>query len=240
MSRIHNKQIIAVSAAVLLVASRALCQTQESLPRAEDIVAKMTERNAEMREAFSGYTVLRRYEVINKHRHAEMLVRLVCAPDGGKQFSILQEGGLSFIRKHVFRKMLRKETDASTGEMHENTRIIPANYSFEMVGRDRVDGRPAYVLAIKPKRKSEYLIRGLLWVDAADYAITRVEGQPARNPSFWTKSVHVVRTYDKIGKFWVPASTRSVTEVRIFGSARLSIYDFDYAIDPQIEARVRP
>ncbi|HEX5423313.1 MAG TPA: sigma-E factor regulatory protein RseB domain-containing protein [Bryobacteraceae bacterium] len=241
MSRMYNKQIVAVSVAgLLLVAPRAWCQTQESLPRAEDIVAKMTARNAEMREAFSGYAVLRRYEVVNKHHHAEMLVRLVCAPDGGKQFSILREAGSHFIRKHVFRKMLRKEEDASTGEMHDNTRIIPANYFFEMVGTDRVDGRPAYVLAIKPKRKSKYLIRGLIWVDAADYAITRVEGHPAKNPSFWTKSVHVVRTYDKIGKFWVPASTRSVTEVWIFGSARLSIHDFDYAIEPQIEARVRP
>jgi len=241
MGRIYKNQIVAGLFAVLLViVPRAWCQTRESLPRAEDIVARMIKRDAEMRAAFSGYTVLRRYEVVNKHRRAEMLVRLVCASDGGKQFSILNEEGSRAIRKHVFSKMLQKETEASHGETRESTRIIPANYLFEVVGTDIVDGRTAYVLAIKPKRKSKYLIRGLIWVDAADYAITRVEGSPAKNPSFWTKSIHFVHTYDKVGNLWVAASTRSVTEVRIFGTAKLSIYDFDYAIDPQTEARVRP
>ena len=241
MDRIYKSHMVAALFAVLLVVvPRAWCEARESLPRAEDIVTRMIKRDAEMRSAFPGYTVLRRYAVVNKRRRAEMLVRLACAQDGGKQFSILHERGSSTIRRYVFRKMLEEETDASHREARESTRITPANYFFEVVGTDTVAGRRAYVLAIKPKRRSKYLIRGLIWVDAADYAITRVEGSPAKNPSFWTKRVHFVHTYDKVGNFWVAASTRSVTEVRIFGSAKLSIDDFDYAIDPQIEARVRP
>jgi hypothetical protein len=144
--------------------------------------------------------------------------------------------------------MLEEETNVSHRETRESTRIVPGNYSFEMVGTDVVDGRLAYVLQIHPKIKSKYLIRGRIWVDAADYAIARIDGSPAQNPSFWTKRVHFVHTYRKVGNLWLAASTKSVTEVRIFGTAELSISDFDYSpissasrsIDPQTEARLRP
>jgi len=241
MRTIAKSQIVAVVAALLVAVPPALTAPRDSIPTSADIVARMAERDAEMRAVFSGYTVLRRYEVVNKHRHAEMLARLVCAADGGKQFSILHEGGSSAIRKYVFRKMLKAETDASHGETRESTRIIPANYSFEMVGMAVVDGRLTYVLEIHPKTKSKYLIRGCIWVDATDYAIARIEGSPARNPSFWTKSVHFVHTYQKVGALWLAASTKSVTDIRIFGTAELSISNFNYAsADSQIEARLRP
>ena len=141
----------------------------------------------------------------------------------------------------MLRKMLEEETNASHREARESTRIVPANYAFEMVGTDVVDGRPAYILQVTPKSKSKYLIRGRIWVDATDYAIARIEGSPARNPSFLTKSVHFVHTYQKVGDLWLASSTKSSSDVRIFGTAELSISDFDYSpADRQTEARLRP
>ena len=240
MRRIAKSQIVAIVAALLVAVPSALTQPRDSVPSAADIVARMAERDAERHASFSGYTVSRRYEVVNKDRHAEMLVRLVCTADGGKQFFILHEEGSGAIRNHVLRKMLEEETNASHRETRQSTRIVPGNYSFEMVGTDVVDGRRAYVLEIDPKIKSKYLIRGRIWVDATDYAIARIEGSPAQNPSFWTKRVHFVHTYRKIGDLWLAASTKSVTDVRIFGTAELSISDFDYSpADPQSEARLR-
>jgi hypothetical protein len=72
------------------------------------------------------------------------------------------------------------------------------------------------------------LFEGQIWIDAQDYALARVEGKPAKNPSFWVSSVHFVHTYQKSGPFWFPASTESVTEVRIFGATSLIIHYFDY------------
>jgi hypothetical protein len=65
-------------------------------------------------------------------------------------------------------------------------------------------------------------------VDADEYAIVRVEGKPAKNPSFWIKSVHFVRDCDKSGSFWFPVSDRSVTDVRIFGVTEMTIEYLDY------------
>jgi hypothetical protein len=84
------------------------------------------------------------------------------------------------------------------------------------------------VMTIEPKTQNKYLARGRIWVDAEEYAIVRVEGQPAKNPSFWFKSVHFIHEYDKNGQFWFPASDRSVTDVRILGATEMSIEYFDY------------
>jgi outer membrane lipoprotein-sorting protein len=232
MTRISKLQIAVAAFTLLSMSPRVSAQsvspqTRDPLPSAQDIVAKMTARDAERRAALAGYSVMRQYDVVNRNRHAEMLVRLMCASDGAKQFSILREDGSGAIRKHVFRKMLEEETNASLRDTREGTLISPANYSFHVVGTELVDGRPAYVLEVNPKRKSKYLIRGSVWVDAADYAIVRVEGSPAENPSFWIKSVHFVHTYRKVGGFWFAASTTSVTDVRIFGAAELSIKEFE-------------
>jgi hypothetical protein len=158
-----------------------------------------------------------------------MLVQLLCSPGGKKHFSILSENGSGAIRKHVFRKMLAEEENASDRGTREETRILPSNYTFRLLGMDDVDRRPSYVLEVTPKNKSKYLIKGRIWVDASDYAITRIEGSPAKNPSFWTRSVHFVHTYKKVGSSWLAASTWSVTKVLIFGTAQLWIRDFDYA-----------
>jgi hypothetical protein len=240
MRRISKSQIVTVVAPLLIAVQAALTQPRDSVPSAAEIVARMADRDTERHVSFSGYTVLRRYEVVNKNHHAGMLVRVVCTADGQKQFSVLDEEGSGTIRNHVLRKMLEEETNASHRETRESTRIVAENYSFEMVGKDVVDGRPTYVLQVTPKWKSKYLVRGRIWVDTTDYAIARIEGSPAQNPSFWTKRVHFVHTYRKVGGLWLAASTKSVTDVRIFGTAELSINDFDYSpADPQRQARLR-
>jgi outer membrane lipoprotein-sorting protein len=246
MTRVFSKTAIVIAALTLLTATRSWSGTRDSLPSAEDIVARMVRRDADRRAVFSGYTALRQYEVANKYRHAEMLVRVDCTPDGTKEFSILREEGSQAIRNNVLQKMLQEETNASLTERREDTRITPANYSFELLGTEILDGRLAYILEITSKSKNKYLLHGRIWVDAAEYAITRIEGSPVQNPSFWTKSVHFVRTYEKVGNTWLAASTRSVADVRIFGTAEVSIKEFDHSPrlaiahsqDPPSEARL--
>ena len=99
-------------------------------------------------------------------------------------------------------------------------------------GVDTVDGRRCYVLRITPKGSGKYLIRGRIWVDAAEFAVVKVEGAPVDTDSFWIKSTHLVQRYKKVAGFWMPASNESDSEVRIFGRAHLSIQSLDYNINP--------
>ena len=201
------------------------------LPTADEVVAKMMARDNERQATLYGYTASRRYVLENQrhHKRAEMLVRMTCLRDGSKQFETISETGWGGARKHVFPRLLEAETEASRPGLRERSRLIPENYAFEMVGTEYVDERPAYVIAIAPKTPNKYLMEARISIDAEELAIVRIEGKPAKNPSFWTKSVHFVHKYEKRGSFWFPVSDRSVTDVRIFGSTEVTIEYFDYA-----------
>ena len=219
-------------AIVLSAVASASSQTSDSLPTVDDVVAKMMRADAERRAELTGYTAVRRYVAVNRDRQAEMLVRVDCSSDGAKQFTVISEEGSSAIRKHALYKMLSEESDASRRETRDDSRITPANYKFNVVGRETLDTGPAYVLAILPKTENRHLIDGKIWVNAKDYSIVRIEGQPARNPSFWVHNVHFVHTYQRVGQFWFASSTHSTSEVRIFGRSELTIENSDYARNP--------
>jgi hypothetical protein len=192
----------------------------------------MLRSDVERRSELTGYTALRRYVAVNGDRRAEMVARVDCSPEGTKQFTIISEEGSNAIRKHVFYKMLNEESVASHRETRDGSRIAPANYKFNMVGQETLDTGPAYVLAIVPKTENKYLLDGKIWVNAKDYSIVRIEGQPARSPSFWVHNVHFVHTYQRVGQFWFASSTRSTSEVRIFGRSELTIENSDYVLNP--------
>jgi negative regulator of sigma E activity len=222
-------------AIVLSAATVASAQTDDPLPSAEDVVAKMMQFDAQRQSQLTGYTAIRHYVAVNKSRRAEMLVHVDCASDGAKQFTVLSEQGSGSIRKHVFHKLLSEETEASRHGTRNSTRLIPANYDFQVVGQEMLETGPAYVLAVSPKTANKYLIDGKIWVDANDYSIVRIEGQPARNPSFWVRNVHFVHTYEKVGPFWFASATQTNSELRMFGSSELTIENADYTLNPPID-----
>jgi hypothetical protein len=210
-------------------------QTNELVSSADDVVAKMMQFDAQRQSELTGYTAIRRYVAVNKKRRAEMLVRVSCDSAGAKQFSILSEEGSGSIRKHVFHKLLSEETEASRHGVRNSSRLTPANYDFQFVEQEVLETGPAYVLAVSPKTKNKYLVDGKIWVDANDYSIVRIEGRPARNPSFWVRSVHFVHTYQKVGQFWFAFSTNTTSEIRIFGNSELTIENSDYGLNPRID-----
>jgi outer membrane lipoprotein-sorting protein len=214
------------------VATIASAQTSDPLPSAEEVVAKMMQFDSQRQSEQTGYTATRRYAAVNKKRHADMVVRVSCDSSGAKEFTLVSEEGSGSIRKHVFHKLLSEETEASRRGTRASTRLIPDNYLFQMFGLETLETGPAYVLSVTPKTANKYLIDGKIWVDANDYSIVRIEGQPAKNPSFWVRSVHFVHTYQKVGQFWFASSTHTTSEIRIFGESELTIDNSDYTLNP--------
>ena len=206
----------------------------DPLPSADTVVARMLAQEAKRQTLAAGYHGMRRYVLENErmHKHAEMLVRVQCDADGTKHFEVVDLQGWKGANKHVLHKMLESEAEASDPQVHMKSRLSQENYEFRMASIALRDGRMTYAIDIVPKRNEERLFKGRIWIDSEDYALVRAEGEPARNPSFWTRSVHFVQTYRKSGPFWYPASTESVTDVRIFGSASLNISYIDYTPNP--------
>lgn len=199
-------------------------------PPANEVVERMVRHDAQRQLLTQGYAGMRRYVLENDgmHKRGEMVVRVTGDSDGTKHFEIVSEQGWKAAQKHVLHKMLESESETSSPEARAKTRLCPDNYEFQMAGSETVDDRLTYAIDVAPKRHDKYLFEGRIWVDAKDYALVRASGNPAKNPSFWTKRVQFVHTYQKSGLYWFPHSTESITDARIFGRTHLTIEYFDY------------
>ncbi len=231
------------TAVILLGAlgSTTICRAQNTpILYADDVIAKLTDHNSQRDKLGGGYSGSRHYVFENQHlnKRAELLVSVKCDPDGTKHFEVVSERGWSSANQRVLRKMLESETETSRPQVRPATSISPENYRFQMLGRDFVESRPVYVIQVLPKREDKYLFDGRIWVDAEDFALVRAEGKPAKNPSFWTRSIHFVQQYQKSGSYWFPLSTESVTEARIVGKTEVTISYFDYQPNSAAELRV--
>jgi len=198
---------------------------------ADEVMAKMFAQDGKREALNQGYAGYRRYIFDNNrlHKHAELLVTVKCDSDGSKHFDVVSEEGWKTANKKILRKMMESEAETSLPSTRPKSRLTPDNYSFSMGERDSIEGRPTYVIDVKPKREDKYLFEGRIWVDANDYALVRAEGKPAKNPSFWTRSIHFVHQYQKSGDFWFPVSTDSITQARFVGKTDVNIQYFDYA-----------
>jgi len=197
---------------------------------APEILERMVQADNARRAALAGYSGMRHYRFENKksNKHAEMTVRMSCGSDGVKTFEVVDESGSGFVRSHIIGKMIEAEEESSQKGERKETRIIPENYDFRLVGTEISEGRESYVLEVNPKTPTKFSIRGRIWVDAEDFAIARIEGQPAKNPSFWIRSVQVEQRYGRTGQFWLPSLNHSVAQARIFGATEVVIEYSDY------------
>lgn len=228
-----------IFASILVCAARGLA-AQDSTPTADEVVAKMYAHDTLREGASGGYTGSREY-VLENHlfqKRAELQARVTCDRTGTKHFEVISEDGWKSANKRVLRQMLAAESDSSRPDTRPRNRITADNYSFRMIDTEEHDGRTAYVIEVSPKREDKGLFRGRIWVDAEDYALARVEGEPAKNPSFWTRKVQFLQEYSKAGDYWFPIETTSVTEARMFGTTEVSIRYFNYkpALEPPAQA----
>jgi len=194
-------------------------------PSIESIVNAMTTADSSRLLKLPGYTSIRQYHIENRrfHTEARMRVELTVGADGAKHFRVLEMSGPLPVRKLVFQRMLNTETAASARDARAATRISPDNYNFRFVEQTTWQGRKCFVLEAQPKTESSLLFRGRLWVDAEEYAVLRIAGEPAQNPSFWVNKTGFIHEYAKTGSFWLPKSNTSETDVKVFGHTTVRI-----------------
>ena len=200
---------------------------------ANDVMERVVEMNDARAKALEGYSSLRTYHLechCLSHKKADMVVRINYQAPNKKEFTILSESGSGTVRDRVFKKLLEAEQESMRAENQRRSAITPENYTFQVSDYERTDTKEFFVLDAQPRSKNKFLFRGKIWVNAKDFAIIRVEGEPAVNPSWWTVRTDFKRRYQKIGDFWLPESNESETKVRVFGTAVLTIEYRDYQI----------
>jgi len=136
------------------------------------------------------YEVMREYKVFqgnDKQPTSEVMAQINFVPPDVKTYKIVQATGKSQGERMV-RELLDRETDSA--KKQQGSEISRTNYDFVFLRRENFGVVPEYVLGIVPKRKDKYLLRGQIWVDASTFRIRRIQGVPAKSPSFWLKNIH--------------------------------------------------
>jgi hypothetical protein len=207
---------------------------------ADEVMDRVADMNDQRSHSLVAYSGLRTYHLechCLSHKSANMVVRIVYHAPVDKNFTVVSESGSGTIRERVFKELLKAEQESMLLENQQRSALTHDNYTFELLEYQKTSTNEIYVLKAEPVRSSKFLFRGRIWVDARDFAITRIEGEPAVNPSWWTERTNFTRTYQKIGEFWLPESNESHSKVRIFGTAVLTIEYEDYSLQRE-EAKV--
>src|SRR5262245_837559 len=196
-------------------------------PSLTDIVARMVAYWEWQYDYLREYQARRKFHASNPRFNFDstLEVRTIFRWPYSLESTVLRKEGSSFIREHVFEKILAAETEQASKDQAD---IIPKNYDFALLGKGECDGRRSWHLSMNPKRKDKYLLNGEVWIDAEDYGICRVRGVPSKRVSLWISKVEIDRRLRRIEGVWLTDKIESTSDVRFGGNVHVQIeYTYD-------------
>jgi hypothetical protein len=134
------------------------------------------------------------------------------APDV-KAFSILESNGSGLLRDRVINRMMQTEVTITQGSNRTRVAISSDNYEFG----DVLDDGDDFVIEVVPRRRDELLFKGRVWITKEGSHLKRIEGEPAKNPSFWIRRIQFVSDYAPVNGVWLHGRTLARVKVRWLG-----------------------
>jgi hypothetical protein len=184
-----------------------------------------------------GFTDIEHYSVYRgndeSHPVAEMTVRDTYKKGVGKSYTVLSQGGSSFVLRIGLKPLLDNETKINQPDLVANSWFTSANYKMKLnSGEARLlNGRNCYALAIDPRQKAPNMIDGTLWVDARDGSIVQIQGVASKSPSVFAGTTHMMRRYVNIDGFPMATHARAESDSLLFGRTVVTIDYSDYKLN---------
>jgi hypothetical protein len=220
---------------LMLAAVPGLTQSENSVPNVQAMVARMAQARLENRTRFRPYVVTRSYELFGTEPSkikSQVIADVTFVPPNQKNYIIEQARGAGLGERAV-RRILQSEAEAAKD--YNATDYSPANYDFRFLHEEEdVEGQRSFVLLMLPKREDKNLLRGKIWVDADNYRVRRVEGEPAKSTSWWVRDVQIVLLYSEVDGMWLQTGMEATARVRILGPHRMLSNDMKYDISQPV------
>jgi hypothetical protein len=151
------------------------------------------------------------------HGSLEVITEFTAA--GEFTYSVVSRTGSDYILEKLLQLL---ETESRIVESGTPSRSALTADNYELTPGEIAE--PGIVkLFAKPRRKELSLIDGAVFITSDDADLVRVEGRMAKNPSFWTSRVYLVRRYERIGGVRVPVQLDSTAQIKIAGESRMSM-----------------
>jgi hypothetical protein len=231
-------------------------RTQGNAPSvsAAEIVQRMLGMNQQRLVSLERYESERTYRLeytgMGGERRAEIHVHAVYTAPDQKRLTVVSQSGSKLLYDKVLRRLVESEQEATAQSTQMQMTLGPKNYDTELVGEEILPMPEGpirtWVLRVTPKVINKFTYRGSIWVSEDDYAMVKIQGEPAKNPSWWINRAKFESIYVRRGHVWLPAKITSSSHVRIGGEATLTIEYGTYpvltekAIKPIIESAQNP
>jgi hypothetical protein len=221
---------------VCLLAAISVAQTS-AVPDTKNVVERMLKALQENKARVRPFTVKRGYLLLDKQdqQKAKVVANITVLPPDSKQYNIESSSG--GMGEKVLRDVLSKETESPRDAQRQELSL--ENYDFQLLGEAMLDGSRCFLLNMNPRREEKDLLRGKLWVDAESYNIRRVEGTPAKNPSWWLHDLQILMSFAEVDGMWLRTSTHAVANVRFKGKYVMESRDLEYRFTQQTASRSR-
>jgi len=185
----------------------------------------------------AAYTVTEHYAVFRgkdeTHPAAEMLVKTTYRKQQGKSYEIISQGGSTFWRNEVLATLLDNEKHMSLPSNVEAALINSANYeiTLDTTTREQLNGRDCLVLDINPRRTSQFLFKGKVWVDARDYSIVLLKGRASKSAFFLASAAEVTRQYEEVSGLPMATHAQATSVSSLLGQTVVKIDYTNYHVD---------
>lgn len=172
------------------------------------------------------YRALRRMHAWSNRLNQEAWMDAYTTLEHGRfEYTIVSERGSDTIRNKVLRTMLEREQELVNNGNASRADLTEENYDFK---EPETGAEGNTVVPIEARRKDVLLVNGKMVIDPVSGDLLRVEGRLAKNPSFWTSLVNVVRKYARIAGVRVPVATDSTAKIRFAGTSQLEVrYEYE-------------
>ena len=201
-------------------------------PSTDEILARIENENNRRQVLLKEYLGSRQYTLQNSRfgKQAAVVVLMSYRQAEGERYTVLTRSGSDKLNG-IIDRVLASEAGASLPPENARHQITSANYRVRLLGTEVAAGRSCYVLELAPRIKKGYLIVGKAWVDAASYAVVRLEGQFAASLSILIGAPRISEEFVEVQGFWLPAHVRSVTSSFLLGPTELDILFSNYQFD---------
>lgn len=140
------------------------------------------------------------------------------------RYQIVSARGSEYVLNKVLKRLLEREQELIAGGQAHRAELSTDNYEFVAPA---AQGDTARYVLLKPKRKDVLLVDGRMVLNQAGTEVLRIEGRLAKNPSFWTSLVHVIREFASINGTRVPITTESIAKIKLAGISRMTV-EYEY------------
>jgi hypothetical protein len=186
--------------------------------REQGLIQRVVAQTTRSQLAIKAVREMRAGTMSGKHE-GWMRVETTLTPTGRFSWNVIDEGGSDRTREKVFRAVLETEAEAWRDGEGDQAALTPTNYVFRPLPPTSAG---EVQIRLEPRRKDHRLVDGVLTVSPDGYPI-RLEGKLAKSPSFWVKSIHVVKRYGRFAGVALPTVMESTADIRFVGKSSFTM-----------------